>query len=312
MGSGSIVVFGSLNMDIVSVARRLPRPGETVPGSEFYTTPGGKGANQAVACARLGAYVQMVGHVGGDNLGTELINSLESESIGISGIGVVGAGKTGVAMVSVDDSGENTIVAVYGANMLISSDTESRLESALADASVLLLQNEIPIHANVVASRIASTLGITVIWDPAPAVDGVLELSGLSTYVTPNQIEAESLAGIKINDIDSAMEACGIIIAKYDSIPVITLGEKGVVYASLGKRKHVAAMETSVIDTVAAGDAFTGALAVAIAEGLKIDESIRFAVGYGALAVSRKGAQASMGSRKELDDFLKNQAAPET
>ena len=312
MGSGSIVVFGSLNMDIVSVARRLPRPGETVPGSEFYTTPGGKGANQAVACARLGAYVQMVGHVGGDNLGTELINSLESESIGISGIDVVNAGKTGVAMISVDDSGENTIVAVYGANMLISSDTESRLESALADASVLLLQNEIPIHANVVASRIASTLGITVIWDPAPAVNGALELSGLSTYVTPNQIEAEALAGIKINNIDSAMEACGIIIAKYDSIPVITLGEKGVVYASLGKRKHVAAMETSVIDTVAAGDAFTGALAVAIAEGLKIDESIRFAVGYGALAVSRKGAQASMGSRKELDDFLKNQAAPET
>ena len=312
MGSGSIVVFGSLNMDIVSVARRLPRPGETVPGSEFYTTPGGKGANQAVACARLGAYVQMVGHVGGDNLGRELINSLESESIGISGIDVVNAGNTGVAMISVDDSGENTIVAVYGANMLISSDTESRLESALADASVLLLQNEIPIHANVVASRIASTLGITVIWDPAPAVDGVLELSGLSTYVTPNQIEAEALAGIKINDIDSAMEACGIIIAKYDSIPVITLGEKGVVYASLGKRKHVAAMETSVIDTVAAGDAFTGALAVAIAEGLKIDESIRFAVGYGALAVSRKGAQASMGNRKELDDFLKNQAAPET
>ena len=312
MGSGSIVVFGSLNMDIVSVARRLHRPGVTVPGSEFYTTPGGKGANQAVACARLGAYVQMVGHVGGDNLGTELINSLESESIGISGIGVVGAGKTGVAMISVDDSGENTIVAVYGANMLISSDTESRLESALADASVLLLQNEIPIHANVVASRIASTLGITVIWDPAPAVDGVLELSGLSTYETPNQIEAEALAGIKINDIDSAMEACGIILAKYDSIPVITLGEKGVVYASLGKRKHVAAMETSVIDTVAAGDAFAGALAVAIAEGLKIDESIRFAVGYGALAVSRKGAQASMGSRKELDDFLKNQAAPET
>ena len=312
MGSGSIVVFGSLNMDIVSVARRLPRPGETVPGSEFYTTPGGKGANQAVACARLGAYVQMVGHVGGDNLGRELINSLESESIGISGIDVVNAGKTGVAMSSVDDAGENTIVAVYGANMLISSDTESRLESALADANVLLLQNEIPMHANVVASRIASTLGITVIWDPAPAVDGVLELSGLSTYVTPNQIEAEALDGIKINNIDSAMEACGIIIAKYDSIPVITLGEKGVVYASLGKRKHVAAMETSVIDTVAAGDAFTGALAVAIAEGLKIDESIRFAVGYGALAVSRKGAQASMGSRKELDDFLKNQAAPET
>ena len=312
MGSGSIVVFGSLNMDIVSVARRLPRPGETVPGSEFYTTPGGKGANQAVACARLGAYVQMVGHVGGGNLGRELINSLESESIGISGIDVVNAGKTGVAMISVDDSGENTIVAVYGANMLISSDTESRLESALADASVLLLQNEIPIHANVVASRIASTLGITVIWDPAPAVDGALELSGLSTYVTPNQIEAEALAGIKINDIDSAMEACGIIIAKYDSIPVITLGEKGVVYASLGKRKHVPAMETSVIDTVAAGDAFTGALAVAIAEGLKIDESIRFAVGYGALAVSRKGAQASMGNRNELDDFLKNQAAPET
>ena len=312
MGSGSIVVFGSLNMDIVSVARRLPRTGETVPGSEFYTTPGGKGANQAVACARLGAYVQMVGHVGGDNLGKELINSLESESIGISGIDVVDAGKTGVAMISVDDSGENTIVAVYGANMLISSDTESRLESALADANVLLLQNEIPMHANVVASRIASTLGITVIWDPAPAVDGVLELSGLSTYVTPNQIEAEALAGIKINDIDSAMEACGIILAKYDSIPVITLGEKGVVYASLGKRKHVAAMETSVIDTVAAGDAFTGALAVAIAEGLKIDESIRFAVGYGALAVSRKGAQASMGNRKELDDFLKNQAAPET
>lgn len=312
MGSGSIVVFGSLNMDIVSVARRLPRPGETVPGSEFYTTPGGKGANQAVACARLGAYVQMVGHVGADNLGRELINSLESESIGISGIDVVNAGKTGVAMISVDDSGENTIVAVYGANMLISSDTESRLKSALADASVLILQNEIPIHANVVASRIASTLGITVIWDPAPAVDGVLELSGLSTYVTPNQIEAEALAGIKINNIDSAMEACGIIIAKYDSIPVITLGEKGVVYASIGKRKHVPAMETSVIDTVAAGDAFTGALAVAIAEGLKIDESIRFAVGYGALAVSRKGAQASMGSRKELDDFLKNQAAPET
>ena len=144
MSSGSIVVFGSLNMDIVSVVSRLPRPGETVPGSEFYTTPGGKGANQAVACARLGASVQMVGRVGGDNFGRELINSLASDSIGISGIDVVNTGKTGVAMISVDDSGENTIVAVYGANMSFSSDIESRLETALADASVLLLQNEIP------------------------------------------------------------------------------------------------------------------------------------------------------------------------
>ena len=286
--------------------------GETVPGSEFYTTPGGKGANQAVACARLGASVQMIGHVGGDNLGRELINSLESESIGISGIDVVDTGKTGVAMISVDDSGENTIVAIYGANMSFSSDTESYLGSALSDASVLLLQNEIPIRANVVASRIASALGITVIWDPAPAVDGVSELSGLSTYLTPNQIEAEALAGIKINDIDTAMKACDIILAKYDSIPVITLGEKGVVYASREKRKHVPAMDTSVIDTVAAGDAFAGALAVAIAEGLKIDESVRFAVGYGALAVGKKGAQASMGSRRELDNFFKNQAASKT
>jgi len=312
MSPGSIVVFGSLNMDIVTVVSRLPRLGETVPGSEFYTTPGGKGANQAVACARLGASVQMIGHVGGDNLGRELINSLESESIGISGIDVVDTGKTGVAMISVDDSGENTIVAIYGANMSFSSDTESYLGSALSDASVLLLQNEIPIRANVVASRIASALGITVIWDPAPAVDGVSELSGLSTYLTPNQIEAEALAGIKINDIDSAMKACDIILAKYDSIPVITLGEKGVVYASREKRKHVPAMDTSVIDTVAAGDAFAGALAVAFAEGLKIDESVRFAVGYGALAVGKKGAQASMGSRRELDNFFKNQAASKT
>lgn len=312
MSPGSIVVFGSLNMDIVTVVSRLPRLGETVPGSEFYTTPGGKGANQAVACARLGASVQMIGHVGGDNLGRELINSLESESIGISGIDVVDTGKTGVAMISVDDSGENTIVAVYGANMSFSSDTESYLGSALSDASVLLLQNEIPIRANVLASRIASALGITVIWDPAPAVDGVSELSGLSTYLTPNQIEAEALAGIKINDIDTAMKACDIILAKYDSIPVITLGEKGVVYASREKRKHVPAMDTSVIDTVAAGDAFAGALAVAFAEGLKIDESVRFAVGYGALAVGKKGAQASMGSRRELDNFFKNQAASKT
>ena len=312
MSPGSIVVFGSLNMDIVTVVSRLPRLGETVPGSEFYTTPGGKGANQAVACARLGASVQMIGHVGGDNLGRELINSLESESIGISGIDVVDTGKTGVAMISVDDSGENTIVAIYGANMSFSSDTESYLGSALSDASVLLLQNEIPIRANVVASRIASALGITVIWDPAPAVDGVSELSGLSTYLTPNQIEAEALAGIKINDIDTAMKACDIILAKYDSIPVITLGEKGVVYASREKRKHVPAMDTSVIDTVAAGDAFAGALAVAFAEGLKIDESVRFAVGYGALAVGKKGAQASMGSRRELDNFFKNQAASKT
>jgi len=312
MGSGSIVVFGSLNMDIVSVVKRLPRPGETVPGSEFYTTPGGKGANQAVACARLGASVQMVGHVGGDNLGRELTKSLEGESIGISGVDVVNGGKTGVAMISVDESGENTIVAVYGANTSFSSDTESRLKSALTDASVLLLQNEIPIYANVVASRIASALGITVIWDPAPAIDGVFQLSGLSTFVTPNQIEAESLTGININDVESAKDACDIILSKYDSIPVITLGGKGVVYASGGTRKHVLAMDTSVIDTVAAGDAFAGALAVAIAEGCQLDESIKFAVGYGALSVSKKGAQSSMASRKELDDFLSDQAALET
>ncbi len=312
MGSGSIVVFGSLNMDIVSVVKRLPRPGETVPGSEFYTTPGGKGANQAVACARLGASVQMVGHVGGDNLGRELTKSLEGESIGISGVDVVNGGKTGVAMISVDESGENTIVAVYGANTSFSSDTESRLKSALTDASVLLLQNEIPIYANVVASRIASALGITVIWDPAPAIDGVFQLSGLSTFVTPNQIEAESLTGININDVESAKDACDIILSKYDSIPVITLGGKGVVYASGGTRKHVLAMDTSVIDTVAAGDAFAGALAVAIAEGCQLDESIKFAVGYGALSVSKKGAQSSMASREELDDFLSDQAALET
>lgn len=312
MGSGSIVVFGSLNMDIVSVVKRLPRPGETVPGSEFYTTPGGKGANQAVACARLGASVQMVGHVGGDNLGRELTKSLEGESIGISGVDVVNGGKTGVAMISVDESGENTIVAVYGANTSFSSDTESRLKSALTDASVLLLQNEIPIYANVVASRIASALGITVIWDPAPAIDGVFQLSGLSTFVTPNQIEAESLTGININDVESAKDACDIILSKYDSIPVITLGGEGVVYASGGTRKHVLAMDTSVIDTVAAGDAFAGALAVAISEGRQLDESIKFAVGYGALSVSKKGAQSSMASRKELDDFLSDQAALET
>ncbi len=312
MASGSIVVFGSLNMDFVTVVSRLPWPGETVSGLEFYTTPGGKGANQAVACARLGAPVQMVGHVGGDNLGRELVNSLESESVGTSGIDVVDTGNTGVATISVDDSGENTIVAVYGANMWFSSDTESRLESALSDASVLLLQNEISVRANVVASRLASDLGITVIWDPAPAVDGVSELSGLSTYLTPNQIEAEALSGIKIDDIDSALKACDIILARYGSIPVITLGEKGVVYASSEEGKHVPAMDTSVIDTVAAGDAFAGALAVAVAEGLKIDESIRFAIGYGALAVGKKGAQASMGSRKELDDFFKSQAASKT
>lgn len=303
MNTKAIVVLGSLNMDLVGTVRRLPRAGETLPGLDFYKTLGGKGANQAIACARLGGRVEMAGQVGIDDYGEELVEGLHSEGVGTTGISKSESDPTGIALITVEESGENTIVPIYGANMNYSSEVLHQLESLLKKASLLMLQNEIPMSLNIGGAEIAKTLGVPVIWDPAPGIRGTQSLASLATYVTPNQIEAGFLAGITVDNKKSAFEACDAIHSNYGCIPIITLGEEGVSYLYEGSFVHKDAIETHVVDTVGAGDAFAGGLSVSLSEGNSLDQAIGFGLATAALAVNREGAQTSMPFLEEVTHF---------
>jgi len=301
MQGNNILVFGSLVMDFVSVLEKFPAPGETVPGVKFFKIPGGKGANQSVACARLGSTVDMIGQVGRDIFGDELISSLERENIGVNHIKKLDSDSSGVASIYVDKHGENTIVVTYGANFAPLILTKDDLQETLSSSGILLLQNEVDINSNFELAQAAKDRNVIVIWDPAPPREGAEKIASYSDFITPNQIEASVLAGIKITSLEDAYLACENLASRYSATPIITLGSLGVVYSCDKDIIHVPAVSTKAIDTVAAGDSFTGGFAVAISNGYTLNEAVKFAVSCSSIAVSREGAQSSMPYLKDLD-----------
>lgn len=299
----AVVVFGSINMDLVVRTPRLPTPGETLTGHTFFTAPGGKGANQAVACARLGAPTRMVGRVGDDLFGEQLRASLRSFGVQDDGV-LTTPGPSGVALIAVDDTAENTIVIVPGANGAVSIADIPRLEAVLDGARILLVQLEVPIETVVAAARAAHTRGVTVILDPAPALPLPDELYALADIITPNEHEAATLTGIAVRDDQGAIAAARALIARGARRVAIKLGARGALTADAEGEQFWSPFTVTPVDTVAAGDAFNGGLAVALSEGRSFNEAIRWGLAAGALSVTRHGAQPSMPERNEVLTLL--------
>ena len=307
MGNPRIVVLGGINMDLVATVERFPVPGETVVGRAFTTYPGGKGANQGVAAARLGAQVHMVGRVGDDAFGHQLRHGLSVEGIDVAGVGIEAGSPSGIAVIQIDASAQNQIVQVWGANQRCGAEEVGSVEAAVADASVLMLQLEAPVEVSLAAARSAWAHGCRVVLDPAPAPASGLpsELYALCDCITPNETEAEALVGFPITDSDSAHRAAEELVKRGAKEAVIKMGERGAFYLGEGERGHVPAFPVKAVDTVAAGDAFNAGLSVALAEGRTLVEAVRWGAAAGAVAVTRIGAQDAMPQRDEVEGLLR-------
>jgi ribokinase len=304
-----VAVVGSLNMDLVIKASHLPAVGETVLGSAFATFPGGKGANQAVAAARLGAAVAIVGRVGDDAFGRQLRDGLAREGIDVSAVRTDTSEPTGVALITVDGTGRNTIVVASGANMAVTPEDVDAARDVIARSTVLLLQLEVPVPAVRRAAQIAHAAGGQVILDPAPAPSAPLpdDLYRLLAVINPNEVEARALTGIAIATEADARQAAEALLVRGCQAAVLKLGERGAYVAAGPHREAVPAVRVEPVDTTAAGDAFAAGMGVALAEGKPVQTAVHFATVVGALKVTRLGAQPSMPTGAELREFARQQ-----
>ena len=301
----SIIVFGSINMDLVATAPHLPTAGETLLGYDFFQAPGGKGANQAVAIAKLGIPTQIVGRVGKQGFSQELIDNLATNDVKTDNIFVDETVSSGVAIINVDDAGENQIVVIPGANGQVNQEDVERLSRLLPGKKALLLQLEIPVPAVIAAAEAARKVGVKVILDPAPAQKELpKELYPLVDILTPNQVEAAQLVGFPVNGEDSAKRAAEILLQKGVKCAVVKLGAKGVYCSNSTESFFTPAFSVKTVDTTAAGDAFNGGLAAALSEGLSLREAILWGSAAGALAATKSGAQPSLPDRNTFDKFL--------
>jgi ribokinase len=291
-----IVVFGSLNMDLMVRVARAPRGGETLQGLSFFTNPGGKGANQAVACARQGARVAMVGCVGEDDFGKTLRKALAADGVDVSHVGTAGD-TTGVAVVMVDEEGENRITIIPGANHLLKADPET-----LA-GHYLLLQCEVPMAEVVIAASVMRAKGATVVMNPAPVCRLPDDLWSLVDILVLNEIEAAGLAGRSVVDPATAAAAAYSLRRRGPSTAIVTLGSQGVVVADATGCRHFPALAVHVVDTTAAGDTFIGAMCAALVAGEAMDAAVMRGIQAATLCVSRAGAQASIPRHHELQDM---------
>ena len=304
MTQASVLVVGGINMDLVVRTSRFPESGETVVGSHFFTTPGGKGANQAVAVARMGARTLMVGRVGSDAFGRELVIALEAEGIDADGVSTDEEAPSGVALIEVDDAGQNRIIQIWGANAALGErEVEAALE-ALPTVQAVLLQLEAPVEVSFQVARAARQQGRLVILDPAPAGELPQELYALVDILTPNETEATALTSIPVTDVPSAREAALRLLERGLSSVIVKLGAQGAYYAWPDGELIVPPFVVEAVDTVGAGDAFNGALAVALVEGEGMERALEWAAAAGAVAVARRGAQAAMPRRGEVEQLL--------
>lgn len=310
MKAAHLVVIGSSNTDMVIKSARLPKPGETVTGGQFYMAAGGKGANQAVAAARLGAHVTFVARVGTDMFGNQAIENYDDEGIDTELIIRDPEHPTGVALIIVDEQGENLIAVASGANHAMTPADVDGAATRIREADLLLLQLEIPLEVVRYAAHVASEVGTPVILDPAPAQPLDSELLGHVTYLTPNESEAERLTGISVRDKPSARQAAEKLLAAGAKNVIITLGDQGALVASPEQIQHVPGFRVEAKDCTAAGDAFNAGLAVAIAQGKPLIEAVRYGHVVAALSVTRLGAQPSLPTAAEVGQFVQSLAIP--
>lgn len=302
---GKVVVVGSSNTDMVVQMPSLPTPGETVLGGEFVQVAGGKGANQAVAAARLGAAVTFVARVGDDALGALAIENFQRDHIRTEHVRRDPERPSGVALIMVDGRGENMIAVASGANNALSTADVDAASDAISTAAVLLLQLETPIGTVKHAARLAKAKGATVILNPAPAQKLDRELLQHVSVLTPNEKEAEALTGILPVDLASASRAAEVLQEQGVGSVVITMGERGAFVKTSEGEELVPGKRVKAVDTTAAGDAFNGAIACALANGVQLGEAVRFANHVAALSVTRMGAQPSLPTLAEVNEFKK-------
>jgi ribokinase len=302
--SNSILVVGSANTDMVIKADKFPLPGETILGGKFFMFPGGKGANQAVAASRLGGNVTFIAKVGNDIFGKQALQQFRKEGIRTDYILSDAEHPSGVALITVDSKGENTIVVAQGSNGTLSSDDLQKAEKEFEQVEILLMQLEIPLQTVLHAAKLAKRHGKKVILNPAPAMPLPPELFSHLYIITPNKSETEALTGLEIKDMSSIKRAAEKIKEKGVAHVVITLGAEGAYIFNENGGRHIATPTVQAVDSTAAGDVFNGALAVAISEGKGLDQAVEFANRAAALSVTKMGAQASAPFRNELTSML--------
>lgn len=300
-----ITIVGSLNMDLVVRTPRMPRLGETLSGGPFATYPGGKGANQAVAAARLGAQVAMIGRVGDDDFGRALRETIVLHGVDATAVSQTQDTASGVALITVDLEGQNTIILAAGANGALTPADVDAAAPAITASRVLLLQLEVPLPAVQRAAELAYTAGAIVVLNPAPAPNTALPPSLLACvdYLVPNEIEAAALIGEDVPEDDIALARVTALSTGVKAC-IVTLGSRGAILVDAGGVHQAPAFPVRAVDSTAAGDAFIGGFAVALARGRSPDEALRWGCAAGALAVTRAGAQASLPSRAELEMML--------
>lgn len=304
----AVAVVGSLVFDLVTRVPRWPVAGETLLGTEFFMAPGGKGANQAVAVARQGSAVRMLGKVGRDTFGDMMLAALEEAGVDTRWIGRSSV-HSGVGNVMLSEGGQVRIVVVPGANHTLQpEDVQETWDAFSAEARVLLVQHEVPLDTVRTAIMLARSHGLTVMLNPAPATQDLLSLLPLVDWLTPNESEASILTGVAVDGDTGAREAASRLVARYPHLRVvITLGKEGCLYADAEREIRVPAYEVASVDATAAGDAFNGVLAVSVAEGLVLEEALARASAAGALATTRLGAFPSIPTRAEILSLVNGQ-----
>jgi ribokinase len=310
--ANTVAVIGSYNTDLTIKASKIPRPGETVLGGVFSRGGGGKGANQAVAAARVGARVTLVAKIGDDPLGREALARLSAEQIETRHVLLDPDFPTGVAFIMVDEHGENSIVVASGANARLTPADVGRATDAIAAAKVLLVQLESPLDAVRTGIAIARSHGSLVILNPAPARALDTHILGAVDIITPNAVEAEMLTGVKITDRESLRAAAQTLLLSGIGRVLITLGRNGVFSATKEKAELIHAFNVRAVDSTGAGDSFNGALAAFLAEGVQVEDAVRMASAAAAITVTRMGAQVSTPLRGEIEDFIQRHVPSET
>lgn len=303
-----ITIVGSLNMDLVVRCPRIPQPGETVIGGDLNYIPGGKGANQAVAAALQGAEVNMVGRVGNDSFADLLIDNLHKSGLDTNYMRRDEEAATGVALIVVDEQGENSIVVASGANMRMTSEDVAAAGNIIADSDVLLLQLEVPLEVVTEAAQIAKDHQVTVVLNPAPAKQLPDELLKLVDVLVPNETETALLTDMSVENLDQLTRAAGTLAGLGINSVVITMGRRGAMLVSNGNQEVFEPFQVQPVDTTAAGDAFSASLAVAVGEGKSLPDAVRWANGAGALTTLRFGAQTSLPKREEVSRLLRGEA----
>ena len=301
-----VTVVGSYNTDLAVRTPRMPEKGETILGGPFFSGPGGKGANQAVAAARLGAEVTMVAKLGKDQFGDLAVSNLQKENIHIDYVFRTDESHTGVAFIIVDDTGENLIVVASGTNNLLTPADIDLARKAIVDADVVLFQLESPIETVRYAMRLAHEAGVTVLLNPAPGRALESDILTMCDILTPNQTEAEIITGLPISTPHQADTAAEALLSTGVKIAVLTLGADGALLATAEGKQVLPAFQVNVVDTTGAGDAFNGALAVAVAEEQPLNYAVMFANAAAALQVTKVGTAPAMPTRKEVEKFINN------